>query len=169
VSDASVNLDDLQRQPRPQPFALPGLARVIEQGLPRALGAMLLWAASMKIWDESGVTRVLEFDGVPHAMIPLAVSAVIVVESGLGLLLILRPKLRGILLATIVLLTVYAAQLAYLAAFRAAPNCVCLGAWKAHHAARFDNLMGIGRNVCLIVALLLVRLTGTAGTSRASP
>ena len=129
---------------------------------------MLLWAASLKIWDESGVTRVLEFDGVPQTLVPLAVSAVIGVESGLGLLLMLRPKLRGVKTAAAVLLTAYTAQLAYLAAFREAPSCVCLGAWRAYRAARFDNLMGVGRNVCLILALLLVRVTRTSGASPAS-
>lgn len=157
MSDASVNLDELDRRPRPQRFALPRLAKLIETAFPRALGAMLLWAASLKIWDESGVTRVLEFDGLPQTLIPLAVSAVIVVESALGMLLILRPKLRGLTTATVVVLTAYTAQLAYLAALREAPNCVCLGAWTAYRAARFDSLMGIGRNVCLILAMLLLR------------
>jgi hypothetical protein len=99
----------------------------------------------------------LEFDGLPQTLIPLAISAVIVVESGLGLLLMLRPQVRGVKTAAVVLLTAYTAQLAYLAALREAPNCVCLGAWTAYRAARFDGLMGIGRNVCLILAMLLLR------------
>ena len=168
MSEASVNLDDLQRPPRPRGFVLPRLARVIEVTFPRALGAMLLWAASLKIWDESGVTRVLEFDGVSQPLIPLAVSLVIVVESALGLLLILRPGLCGVLKAAVGLLAAYTVQLAYLAAFREAPNCVCLGAWNAFRAARFDHLMGVGRNVCLILALLLVKVTRTSSASRAS-
>jgi len=168
VSDASVNLDDLQRPTRPQRFALAGVAKFIEVTFPRAVGAMLLWAASLKIWDESGVTRVLEFDRVPQGLVPLAVSVVIGFESALGMLLILRPRLRGVTVAAMILLATYTAQLAYLAAFRDAPNCTCLGAWSAYRAARFDNLMGIGRNVCLILALLLVQLTRTSGTSPAS-
>ena len=168
MSDASVNLDDLQRRPRSQGFALPGLSKFFQMTFPRAVGAVLLWAASLKIWDESGVTRVLEFDGVPQGLTPVAISLVIVVESALGMLLILRPRMRGITTAAIILLAVYTAQLAYLAGFREAPNCSCLGAWKAYRAARFDNLMGIGRNVCLILALMLVQVTRTSGTSRAS-
>jgi hypothetical protein len=168
VSEASVNLDELQRRPRPQGFALPRVAKCIDVLLPRAVGAMLLWAASLKIWDESGVTRVLEFDGVPQRLIPAMISAVIVVESSSGLLLILRPRWRGVVAAAVVLLTIYTAQLAYLAAFRAAPNCTCLGAWRAYRHAQFDHLMGIGRNACLILALLLAGVTRTSGTSPAS-
>ena len=169
MNDASVNLDDLQRPPQSHGFALPRLAKSIEMLFPRAVGAMLVWAASLKIRDESGVMRVLEFDGVPPPLIPLAVSLVIVAESALGLLLILRPRLKGVTEGTVVVLTAYTAQLAYLAAFGEAPNCVCLGAWNAYRAARFDHLMGIGRNICLILALLLVKVIRTSGASRASP
>jgi hypothetical protein len=116
----------------------------------------------VKVWDESGVRRVLEFDGVPQALLPAAISLVIVVECAVGLLLLLRPTARFVLDAAVVLLTLYAAQLLYLAAFRDAPNCVCLSAWRAYHDARFDNLLGVGRNVCLILALLWVRARSVA-------
>jgi hypothetical protein len=171
VSDASVKLDELQHPPPPAGFALPRLAQFIEIVFPRMVGVMLVFAASLKAWDDSGVTRVLEFDAVPSPLIYPTISLVIVAETAIGLLLILKPRMRGILIAAVLLLSIYAAQLVYLAADAAAPNCVCLGAWKAYHAARFDNVMGVGRNVCLILALLWVRAqvaTCTSGTSRAS-
>src|SRR5688572_6428400 len=131
---------------------------------------MFLWAASLKVWDESGVRRVLEFDGVPQPLLPAAVSLVIIVESAVGLLLLLKPSTRIVLDAAAALLTLYAAQLLYLAAFRDAPNCVCLSAWRAYHDARFENMIGVGRNACLILALLWVRAqTGFIRTSGTSP
>jgi uncharacterized membrane protein YphA (DoxX/SURF4 family) len=162
VSPTLVKLEDPKRPSQRGGFGLPRLARFIQAVFPRAVGAMFLWAASMKVWDESGVRRVLEFDGLPQALLPAAVSLVIVVECAVGLLLLLRPATRFVLDAAVVLLTLYAAQLLYLAAFRDAPNCVCLSAWRAYHDARFDNLMGVGRNVCLILALLWVRARSVA-------
>ena len=169
MSETLVKLDDLKRPPRRGGFALPRLAKFIETVFPRGVGLMLLWAASLKVWDESGVSRVLEFDGVPQSLVPIAVSLVIVVESALGVLLLIKPKVRPVLDAAAGLLTLYAAQLLYLAAFRDAPNCVCLSAWRAYHDARFENLMGVGRNVCLILALLALRARGATRTSGTSP
>jgi hypothetical protein len=157
VSQTTVKLEDLKRPPPPGGFALPRLAGLIKAIFPRAVGAMFLWAAALKVWDESGVARVLEFNGVPQPLVPTAVSLVIMIESAVGLLLLLKPCMRLVLDAAALLLTIYVGQLLYLAAFRDAPNCVCLSAWRAYHDARFENLMGVGRNVCLIIALLWVR------------
>ncbi len=168
MSQTLVKLDDLQHPPRRRGFALPRLAGAIRVVFPRAVGVMFLWAASLKVWDESGVRRVLEFDGVPQALLPAAVSLVIIVECAVGLLLLLKPSMRIVLDAAVVLLTLYAAQLLYLAGFRDAPNCVCLSAWRAYRDARFENLTGVGRNVCLILALLWVRAQVTADTSGTS-
>src|SRR5687767_23649 len=138
-------------------FALPRLAWWIVEAYPRLLGATLLFTAATKALDESGVARVLEFDRVPGRVVPALVSLVIIVETTLGLLLILRPKLKWVLDAAMVLLAVYTVQLAYLFASRDAPACACLGQWQAYHAARFENAMGVGRNVCLMLALVWVR------------
>lgn len=165
VSETLVKLDEPKQRRQRGGFALPRLARFIVATLPRFVGILLLWAASLKVWDESGVRQVLAFDGVPESLLPTAVSLVIVVESALGVLLLLRPRSRAVLDAAIVLLAIYAAQLVYLAAFRDAPNCVCLGAWRAYRAARFDNLMGVGRNVCLVLALIWVRAQPVARVS----
>jgi len=165
VSETLVKVEEAKQRRQRGGFALPRLARFIVATLPRFVGLLLLWAASLKVWDETGVRQVLAFDGVPESLLSAAVSFVIVIESALGVLLLLKPRARAVLDAAIVLLAIYAAQLVYLAALRDAPNCVCLSAWRAYRDARLDNVMGVGRNVCLIVALIWVRAQSVARVS----
>jgi hypothetical protein len=138
-------------------FAVPWLARAILELYPRAIGALLSFTAIQKSLDGSGVARVLEFDRLPQVLVEPVVSAVIVVEAFLGVILMLKPRVRGALDATTCLLALYTIQLAYLALFREAPGCACLAAWEAYKSARVQNLLGIGRNVCLVLPLAWVR------------
>lgn len=154
-------------------FALPWLDWIIYQTYPRSLGALFLVTAVQKALNSSGVERVLEFDGVPQTLTQPMVSIIIVIEAFLGVVLLLRPALKPVLDATMLLLTVYTLQLACLTASSEAPGCACLAAWESYKSARLQNLLGIGRNVCLILPLVWVRMrvaaTRKAGTSLALP
>lgn len=162
-------------------LALPWLARGIMQVYPRALGALFLLTAMQKSLDSSGVERVMEFNGLPQALISPLVSAVIVIEAFLGVVLLLRPMLRPVLLSAAALVGVYTLQLAYLASSAEAPGCACLAAWESYQSARTQNLLGVARNVCLTLPLLWIVSqlkrpapartppTHTSGTASASP
>jgi hypothetical protein len=52
-------------------------------------------------------------------------------------------------------LLVFTAQLGYLALRTEAPDCACLGQWKAYWSARESNWWGIARNTMMLVCLAL--------------
>ncbi len=131
---------------------------------PRMLGALLIFTAWQKALDGSGVARVLAFDRVPDSLIGVVTQLIMCIEAFLGFVLIIRPTIRPVLLCSAGLLGVYTIQLAYLAALQDAPGCNCLGAWESYASARTQNLIGITRNVVLILPLLWAwRVSRAAG------
>jgi hypothetical protein len=124
------------------------------QVYPRLVGGLLVYAAILKLWDNSGVWDVLEFDGIPAILISPLIYILATGEAFLGLLLIALPSLKWGLWCTVGLLGAYTLQLAWLAGSADAPGCACFGALEAYKNARTQNLIGIARNVCLALPLV---------------
>jgi hypothetical protein len=134
------------------------LNKILLAVFPRLLGALFIYAAGLKLYDPTGLDEVLEFDGLTTLRaLDTARYAIVTVEIALGALLIFVPRWRFVLPAACLLLLIYSGQLAYLVFHKDAPACACLeplDVVQDRDAKRRQNIVGIARNCCLILAAL---------------
>ena len=142
-----------------------GVTYWAEQLIPRACGAVFLYAGVSKAWDPTRTHRVLAFDGVPEQLVAPLTHLIWSAEVALALILLVGVAKRRAAVATILVLFVYSVQLAYLLAAQNPPECSCVLLHAKYASAKQALALGLVRNAVMAAGLEWVRLrmAGRAG------
>ncbi len=130
----------------------------IENLLPRAIGAVFLYAGAHKAWDLTRTMRVLEFDGLPAPLVAPLANALWAIEVAVGLALLLGFARRRVIGAAVLLLLIFSVQLAYLIAAQNPPDCACPGLAMNFRSAKNTMVFGLVRNAVMAACLEWCRL-----------
>ncbi|HVT89603.1 MAG TPA: MauE/DoxX family redox-associated membrane protein [Tepidisphaeraceae bacterium] len=139
-----------------QPGKLYRAVTILVQVFPRLLGLMFLYAAVLKSIDRTNLQAVLKFDGFSRSISPVLAWIVIASEGLLGSMLIGLSPRKWLLGAAAGMLAIYTGQLIVLVASDGAPDCGCmqiLTLIEQQQRDRHDNIMGLSRNIVLLLAL----------------
>lgn len=125
------------------------------------IGLLLAWAAIAKAINSSSIVLVFLFDGLPNWSVKYLVWTLIACEIVLGGWLITGAKRRWAILSVIALFLIFTLQVGYLLVRTDAPTCGCIGKIMEFKEVRHNNIVSLGRNICLIAALLIAYALST--------
>ena len=114
-------------------------------------GALFVVAAATKVHDGSSIYGLLSYFGVERTWASPAFFALIGFEVVLGTILLLARPSAVAIMTTLVTLAGFTIFLAVLWSGTTAPDCGCLGKLLVVEEARTGHLIGIGRNLLLLV------------------
>lgn len=143
------------------------------------LGLFFIAAAILKAHSPDGLMRLSRYVYVKyssnHVAVPIesiiiyAVSALLVFDISLGVLLIARWRPRLVLGVAIGALVVFSLALGALILDKSAPSCGCSGALRLADDARTENTIALGKNLLLIAACVWLRRHAHSANGPARP
>lgn len=126
------------------------LARVILA----VVGILLIYAAWGKAHDGTAFVRVMEFNGLAGPIVGVFYVGIIVSEVLMGQLLLRAHRPTLITVVSLLMFAMFTLQLIHLSISDAAPSCGCLGRALTSTSARTEAVLGIVRNVVIMVGLV---------------
>jgi len=123
--------------------------------IPSLVGLMFLWAGFYKLLYPGQATMSLETLNVPYAVAKALITATIIAELYLGVILVWKLDLRFGLSMAMVLMFLFTGYLWYLSTLADPPKCGCLGLTGMFNSSKHEALFGVFRNCVILWALKL--------------